>query len=1131
MSFSISVFGQELPKNRERLKELLVEIKTEDRKRENRVAKYMKSNNIENRFGNEENHNLFLYDIQNGQPQYLINHNDDSVTSLGVSDVREGGKLGLNLKGAGLNVAIWDGGRALTTHQEFGDRLKNVDTDIITFSDHSTHVMGTLLAEGIRGNAKGFLPEANAKAFDFNNDAQEIIDEILNNELLLSNHSYGQGAGWNNGVWIGDTSLSEDEDARFGYYDNNSNSIDQILYNAPYYNLFKSAGNHRNESGDGSHPADGPYDCINDFGLSKNVFCIGAVLKLNGEYSGPADVRMSSFSSWGPTDDGRIKPDFVAPGVNLFSSESANESSYGSQSGTSMASPSAAGGLGLVNEAYKLFNNNFLRSSTLKALTIHTIREAGDEEGPDYEFGWGLIDVSAAVDFIINNDGISKFIVEETLRNNQTFEMEINTTGNEPIVASLAWTDPAGRPVALSLDPPDLMLVNDLDMRIVDEVGNEIMPYILNPSSPTISATKGDNFRDNVEKIYFPNPEPRKYFLRITHKGELTDGRQDFGLVLQFDSEEPGTENLYWVNGDGGWDSSSQWSANSGGNSSGLIPSQNSKLIFDDNSFSSQSGVVKMNEDFEVSGIVALNSKNIEFDLGGNELTITGSTLIASPNFTFKNGLIRFQNDNPSREFRIDLNESKFENTSITFGEQNQALWIIEDDEFSLPSMTILNGAVSILNSNIEITSFQTDVAGSNNPTITLQNTSINGIGQLLIGSGAIWNDDANSKLIFDERFENSSTLIGNNKINSNVILNGGNLDFIGMNTQYNSVTIESGSLAMNGNISFTTLSLAPSTTFTINNGSQAFINSDISLRGEAGGEVSINGNGAINIEPHKKYCFDYLVIDNIDLLGESSISIGANSSLSNANGWSTKSCENLLFADFNVNYPCTGGLIIFDNTSDGSVESTEWFVDGESQSSDSDFQFWVPESQTLTVQIRVRSGEEESTYERVINIMDSEIPENRITQNSTQLASLQVADTYQWYKDYKPLSGETNRVYVYNGEIADYFVLTFSGDCNRISEVLVLTDVENIDFANNEIFTMTPNPFSNEIIFETKQNIASPIKIQIFNVFGEIVKEENLQLSNQQILINTGDLSAGAYIGVVHINDKIFSSKIIKHE
>src|SRR5690606_23634167 len=85
-----------------------------------------------------------------------------------------------------------------------------------------------------------------------------------------------------------------------------------------------AAGNDRSDTGDGSHPAppDGNggtgFDSIGPEGSAKNNITVGAVLKVP-DYTGPSSVVMSAFSSWGPTDDGRIKPDLVAAGVSIFS--------------------------------------------------------------------------------------------------------------------------------------------------------------------------------------------------------------------------------------------------------------------------------------------------------------------------------------------------------------------------------------------------------------------------------------------------------------------------------------------------------------------------------------------------------------------------------------------------------------------------------------------------------------------------------------------------------------------------------------------------------------------------------------------------------------------------------------------
>jgi subtilisin family serine protease len=104
---------------------------------------------------------------------------------------------------------------------------------------------------------------------------------------------------------------------------------------------------------------------------------------VTGGYNQPADVRIAGFSSWGPTDDGRIKPDLVANGVAVFSPGGASDSAYTTLNGTSMATPNVAGTLVLLQEYYaSLHNGAFMRAATLKGLAIHAADEAVRPRAP-----------------------------------------------------------------------------------------------------------------------------------------------------------------------------------------------------------------------------------------------------------------------------------------------------------------------------------------------------------------------------------------------------------------------------------------------------------------------------------------------------------------------------------------------------------------------------------------------------------------------------------------------------------------------------------------------------------------------------------------------------------------------------
>jgi small nuclear ribonucleoprotein (snRNP)-like protein len=520
----------------------------------------------------------------NGLPKYYTTFNNTiAAATTRASQLWVGGASGLNLSGASANItnklAIWDGGKVLQTHKELVGRITQKDstTGII---DHATHVTGTLMASGVNAVAKGMAYGLQGiLAYDFFNDISEISSEAPN--IIVSNHSYGVIAGW---VYNGSPSdgsaarwefwgrPNENEDVNFGYYDEDTKSLDDIAYNAPYYLYVKAAGNNRNQNGPavgspyyrynandsmvaaGNRPAslssNNGYDILPTYANSKNTLIVGAVKGIANGYTQPSDVVMSSFSSWGPTDDGRIKPDIVADGVSVTSCVAANDSAYATYSGTSMASPNAAGSLLLLQEYYaQIKAGAFMRSATLKGLAIHTAEEAGDTTGPDYRFGWGLLNVEkcAAVikAAITNNNSTSSehLLYENVLANGDTFTKTIIANGNSPLVATICWTDVSGSvtPYANALNDRTIKLVNDLDIRITKN-GITYYPWILDPANPAAPATKGDNIRDNVERINIDSAKAGDtYTITISHKGILTNGSQAYSLLL---SGVGGTANL-----------------------------------------------------------------------------------------------------------------------------------------------------------------------------------------------------------------------------------------------------------------------------------------------------------------------------------------------------------------------------------------------------------------------------------------------------------------------------------------------------------------------------------------------------------------------------------------------------------
>jgi len=534
--------------NKEFLLEFAKVKEQEWKSMQKRAEAYAKSMQIELRTELEDGTIIQLIDFVEGQAVYYITDNLGAAITTRANQLWEGGNAGLSLSGQGYDkIGEWDGGAVRRTHQEFTDqgasRVIQVD-NASTQSAHATHVAGTLVGAGIVAGAKGMAFAGTLQAHDWNNAESEMATAAANG-LEISNHSYGLIRGWRQGSsgwdWYGTPDVSPVEDYLFGFYSSRSRDWDIIAFNAPNYLITKSAGNDRgdgpsNAGQDGNPEKDGGadgYDCIGDGGTAKNVLTVGAVNEVLN-YNGPSSVVMSSFSGWGPADDGRVKPDVVAKGVDLYSPVSTNNTSYSSYSGTSMSSPNTAGTMALLQQHYQnTHNGNPMRASTLKGLVIHTADEAGVTTGPDYKFGWGLVNAEAAANLISDDNLMQNVIDEITLDEGIAYTREVTVGGEQPFVATICWTDPAGTIPAASLNPRTPVITNDLDIRIIDEEGNSYYPYKLDPENPTTAATTNSkNFVDNVEKIFISDPIPGNYTIVVDHEGPLTNGLQVFSLIL-----------------------------------------------------------------------------------------------------------------------------------------------------------------------------------------------------------------------------------------------------------------------------------------------------------------------------------------------------------------------------------------------------------------------------------------------------------------------------------------------------------------------------------------------------------------------------------------------------------------------
>ncbi len=505
-----------------------------------------------------EDPNIQLMFVEDGNPFYYGIQNINAARTISTDDVWPGGVAGYSMTGSGTalgELAIWDGGGVLTTHQELTGRVTQIDSPGGTHY-HSTHVAGTMVATGVAANAKGMSYQANLAAYDWDYDETEAASAAASG-LNVSNHSYSLVTGWyqsGDWYWFGDTNVSTTEDYYFGFYSSQAQAWDQIAYDAPYYSVCTSAGNDRDDAGPGpggghwvwddglgdwawstdTRDPDGGasgYDCVKHRGAGKNVITVGAVYDIPLGYYAPYDVTMSAFSCWGPTDDGRVKPDLVANGIGLYSCTDVSNTSYATYSGTSMSTPNLSGSLNLLVRHYEdTHGSTTPLSSTMKALLVQTADESGPNTGPDYMFGWGLMNTHSAADLIVADTVNPIQIHEDYLTNGDEDSLYFVSDGSSTVRLTMAWTDPPGTPPAPSLDPTTIMLVNDLDIRLEHLASTtEYLPWTLNPSSPSSPATKADNIRDNVEQIE-AIPISGAMLVRIKHKGTIS-GSQWYSLI------------------------------------------------------------------------------------------------------------------------------------------------------------------------------------------------------------------------------------------------------------------------------------------------------------------------------------------------------------------------------------------------------------------------------------------------------------------------------------------------------------------------------------------------------------------------------------------------------------------------
>jgi hypothetical protein len=454
-----------------------------------------------------------------------------------------------NLDGSGVDVLVFDGGQ-VGDHPDFGTRLTHGDTEDV--SDHSTHVAGTVGGDGTEsagdGGAawqwRGMAPNVDiiSYAYEWDETGTLFYTNLgdIDNDWDDAKNTHGADIGTaslgSNLAWNGAIDPVNYSCAFEGNYGVTSQLMDGLVRGSlgePYIATW-AAGNER-----GSPTNPGPcgtgYSTTAPPACAKNPIHVGATNSNNDS--------MTTFSSWGPCDDGRLKPVIVAPGCQS-NGDGATHSTiadlfidvrpwygdgvddydfpYDDMCGTSMATPAVAGVAALMLQQYRDTYNTageFL-PATVKALLMNTATDLGNA-GPDFQHGYGLVDAQAAVDAIIAGQ-----FREGTM--GATAEVDWYAIqvppGTAQLQVSLAWDDPAVAPLSTPA------LVNNLDLALLDPVGGLHQPWVLNPGTPANAATAGVDTLNNQEQVTVNTPAAGVWRVRVTGTAVPT-APQSYGLA------------------------------------------------------------------------------------------------------------------------------------------------------------------------------------------------------------------------------------------------------------------------------------------------------------------------------------------------------------------------------------------------------------------------------------------------------------------------------------------------------------------------------------------------------------------------------------------------------------------------
>ena len=278
---------------------------------------------------------------------------------------------------------------------------------------------------------------------------------------------------------------------------------------------------------------------IRNPGIAKNILTVGAT------GNGTASNAIAGFSSRGPTQDNRIKPTVMAPGVALWSAQPApSTNGYMQASGTSMATPAVNGAVGLMRcylrEGYYPSGTpvpadriDYISSALLRSMAIASSDpNVGSYVIPSFDIGWGRVDDDSVLYFA---GDLRRLVIKDDTAGIGTGEYReeqfvVNTA--IPLKIALAWTDTAAAPNASPT------LVNDLNLEVIDPSGTWYRGNQYSGGQSTPNPGTWDS--RNVEECARVNsPATGTWTIRVRGQNVATAAKQSFAYTITGDVSTP----------------------------------------------------------------------------------------------------------------------------------------------------------------------------------------------------------------------------------------------------------------------------------------------------------------------------------------------------------------------------------------------------------------------------------------------------------------------------------------------------------------------------------------------------------------------------------------------------------------